>query len=122
MIIRQLQLHDHTMLAPEKIFTSKKIEFPHPHKPCVIDFGHAVTVCQKTQAPMVKRVRIVPAHHLHIEKLEPASFACLHQLLDRGEIAARKDIPGQPPVHRRPVCTALVWITATPAARQSGPC
>ena len=32
MIVRKLKLHDHTMLTPEKIFASGKIEFPHPYK------------------------------------------------------------------------------------------
>ena len=39
MIVGKLKLNDYTMLAPEKIFASGKIEFPHPHKAFVMERG-----------------------------------------------------------------------------------
>ena len=88
------------MLAAEKIFTSQKIEVPHPHETRVMDFSHALIMLLKPQPPVTQRLGVVSAHHLHIQNLEPAPLAGLHKLLDRGKIPAREDIAGQPAVHR----------------------
>ena len=47
MIVGKVKLHDNTMLAPEKIFVSGKIEFPHPHKAFVIERGDPVPFLRK---------------------------------------------------------------------------
>ena len=44
MIVGKLKLNNHTMLTPEKIFASGKIEFLHPYKAFVIERGDPVPV------------------------------------------------------------------------------
>ena len=72
MNVGKLKLDDHNMLAPEKIFASGKIEFPHPHKAFVIERGDPVPVPQKTHPPVEQCLGVVAAHDLHIENLQPA--------------------------------------------------
>ena len=72
MIVEKRKLYDHTMLAPEKIFASGKVEFPHPHKTFVIERGDPVPVQQKTHPPVEQCLGVVAAHDLHIENLQPA--------------------------------------------------
>ena len=72
MIVGKLNLDDHTMLAPEKIFASGKVEFPHPHKTFDIERGDPVPVQQKTHPPLEQCLGVVAAHDLHIENLQPA--------------------------------------------------
>ena len=74
MIVGKLKLNDHTMLAPEKILASGKIEFPHPRKAFVIERGDPVPVPQKTHPPVEQWLGVVAAHDLHIENLQAACF------------------------------------------------
>ena len=80
MIVGKLNLDDHTMLAPEKIFASGKIEFSHPHKAFVIERGDPVPVPQKTHPPVEQCLGVVAAHDLHIENLQPACLCSAGKL------------------------------------------
>ena len=72
LIVGKLKLNNHTMLAPEKIFASGKIEFPTPHKAFVMKRGDPVPVAQKTHPPVEQCLGVVAAHDLHIKNLQPA--------------------------------------------------
>ena len=72
MNVGKLKLDDHNMLAPEKIFASGKIEFPHPHEAFVIERGDPVPVPQKTYPLVEQCLCVVAAHDLHIENIQPA--------------------------------------------------
>ena len=72
MIFGKLKLDDHTMMAPEKIFVSGKIEFPYLHKAFVMERDDPVPFPQKTHSPLEQCLCVVAAHDLHIENLQPA--------------------------------------------------
>ena len=80
MIVGKPKLEAHTTLAPEKIFASGKIEFPHPHKAFVIERGDPVPVPQKTHPPVEQYLGEVAAHDLHIENLQPACLCGADEL------------------------------------------
>ena len=72
MIVGNLRLHDHTMLASEKIFVSGKIKFPHLHKAFVKERGASVPVPQETHPPVEQCLGVVAAYDLRVENFQPA--------------------------------------------------
>ena len=104
MIVRKLKLHDHTMLTPEKIFASGKIEFPHPYKTAVIQSGHPVPVREKPHPPVAQRLGVMAAQDLSIKNFQSLGLGGANKLGDGGKVAPGENIACQPPVHRgRPV-------------------
>ena len=71
MIIGKLQLHNHTMLAAEKIFASDKVEFPHLHKAVVIELCDSLALRQEARAPAAQCLGIVAPYDFHVEDLQP---------------------------------------------------
>ena len=82
MVVRQQQLHNHTILLAKKIFTAKKLEFPHSHETRIIQGQNPVAVRQEAMAPVSQRIGVMLAHHLKIQQFPATAFGGADQLLD----------------------------------------
>ena len=88
----QLQLHHHALLAAEKIFTAEKIELPHADKVRTITVFNRGSVLEKPEAPVLQRLGIMTAHHLHIGDFQAPPVGCANELFYRRQIATREYI------------------------------